>query len=133
MAKTGYRLRERRVLIMVYEHHKIDKELGLVFDIENIIAVLIKCDKLAQLKSGRGSAPAGQWASVFEAVLRLLLYRRPKRSLTLREELVHYGRAHPNTPEETHACLYKAIGRRTTLRHHEYRRRHPRPQHRRWS
>ena len=48
-AKEGRLLKGRQILKMIYEAHKLNEEIGQVFDIENILSTTLKGDKLAKL------------------------------------------------------------------------------------
>ena len=79
---------------------------GKLKDHKIVVWDLETADKRATFKSDGGSALAGARASVPEPAHRPGLYRYQKTSPTLREEVAHYDRAHPNARTDLRAPQY---------------------------
>jgi hypothetical protein len=122
-AKEGRLLKGRQILKMIYEAHKLNEEIGQVFDIENILSTTFKGDKLAKFLQDWDTVLAGQIAPVSELILKPLLHRQLMNSPSLKEEMAHYERALPDSDDKTYAYLYKVLRRRVELNRQEGNRR----------
>jgi hypothetical protein len=99
---------------MIFEAHKLNEEIGQVFDIENILSTSLKGDKLAKFLQGWDTVLAGQIVPVSELILKPLLHRQLMSSPSLKEEMAHYERALPDSDDKTYAYLYKVLRRRVS-------------------
>ena len=75
-AKEGRLIEGRHILKMIYEAHKLNEEIGQVFDIENILSTTLTGDKLAKFLQDWDTVLAGQIAPVSELILKSRLHRQ---------------------------------------------------------
>ena len=73
------------------------KIFGQVFDIENILSITLKGDKLAKFLQDWDTVLAGQAEPISETSLKPLLHRQLLVSPSLKEEMAHYERALPGS------------------------------------
>ena len=109
MAKADRMLSGRQALHMVYSYFKTDVENGMVYDIEDLIAVTLQGNNLESFLHKWDRVLLGLATEIDERTKKALFISKVKDCQAFRQEYLHYKRLDDNDPNKSYEYLYKSM------------------------
>ena len=111
MEKEDKMMSGRQATFMVYEFMKTNAKAGALFDLNDLMAIRLKGDKLEVFWSAREATLTGMKRMPEVDTIETLLMKQIKYSDSMKIEIAHYERHPEGHPDHTYRFLTEAIQR----------------------
>ena len=107
--KEGILVRGRQVLWLVYDHYRINDELGLIYDFRDLNSVKMRGDSLESFLNSWENVLLGMQKQPDEDILRALFLEQIRNSLVIKEELCYFDRLKTGHEDKSYAFLHETV------------------------
>jgi hypothetical protein len=105
--KAGVLFRGRQVLWLVYDHYRMNDELGLIYDFRDLNSVRMRGGSLESFLNSWENVLLGMKKQPDEVIIRALFLEQIRSSQAIKEELAYFDRLKAGSTEKRNADLHE--------------------------
>ena len=110
LAKLGQMIKGRQILWMIHEYHKMDAELGALYDIQDLLSVKFRGDdQLEWFYTTWKSVIQNLNEPLSENIQESIFLTQLRESRALKDEIAHYDRVDVDHPDRSYKFLKRTV------------------------